>query len=164
MTTENLHVEGFDMPSNNFDFSFKSTYYKEYINIKNIFIDSFFPIEDDISFLNTQNKLVSKSFYNFKNVHINYFLKFKLTNDMHINIVINSIYLLALDKDNFISIGDIKNMLIRIYKRYYYVYKMDLFPFGYVKQYNSMVARVNNFDSRMSLVAINIYKNTIMDI
>jgi hypothetical protein len=59
MTTEILHVDGFDMPPNNFDFSFKSTYFKEYINIKNIFIDSCFPIEDDISFLDIQNKLVS---------------------------------------------------------------------------------------------------------
>jgi hypothetical protein len=164
MNNNNLYVEGFDIPPNNFDFSFKSTYYKEFINIKNIFIDSFFPIEDDTSFLDIQNKLVSKSFYNFKNVHINYFLKYTLTNDMHMNIVINSIYLLALNKDNFISIADIKDMLIKIYKRYYYVYKMNLFPFGYVKLYDSMAARINNFDNRMSLVVQNIYKNTIMDI
>ena len=41
---------------------------------------------------------------------------------------------------------------------------MNLFPFGYVKLYDSMAARINNFDNRMSLVVQNIYKNTIMDI
>ena len=49
------HVEGFDTVPNNFDFSFGNTHCKDFLSVKNIFIDTHYEDIIEISDFNTNN-------------------------------------------------------------------------------------------------------------
>jgi len=155
------HVEGFDYIPNNFDFSFGSTHCKDFLSVKNIFIDTHYEDIIDISDININNKLVTHTFYN--KAGMNHFLKNLLTNDMHVNIVYHAALLSKIDLTNFISIKDVQHLINKIYIRYYYVYSHNLMPPGEVRLFNSEEARIRNYKNRMNLVLQNFHENTIMD-
>lgn len=155
------HVEGFDVLPPNFDFSFGSTYYKDFLSVKNTFIDTHYQDIYDISSFETNNKLVTKTYYN--RVGMNNFLKKFLTNYMHTNIISNAVHYSMLDTKTYISIKDIQHLINKIYMRYYYIYYNNLLPPGEVRQFSSEEARINNYINRMVLILENIHENTYMD-
>jgi hypothetical protein len=155
------HVEGFDTVPNNFDFSFGNTHCKDFLSVKNIFIDTHYEDIIEISDFNTNNKLESHTFYN--KAGMNCFLKNLLTNAMHLNIVYHAVLHSNIDLTNFISIKDVQHLINKIYMRYYYVYSHNLMPPGQVREFNSEEARIRNYKNRMNLVLKNFYENTIMD-
>ena len=155
------HVEGFDILPPNFDFSFASTHYKDFLKVKNTFIDTHYEDIIETNSFNVNNELVTHTCYN--KARMNHFLKNILTNNMHSNIVYNAVKYSKLDLNKFISIKDIQDMINKIYIRYYYVYVHQMMPPGKVRMLNSTEGRIDNYNNRMTLVVENIYENTVMD-
>lgn len=155
------HVEGFDILPPNFDFSFGSTHCKDFLKVKNTFIDTHYEDIIEISEININNKLVTHTCYN--RAGMNHFLKNLLTNNMHINIVYNAALYSNINIYDFISIKDVQHLINKIYIRYYYVYSHNLMPPGKVRLFNSEEARINNYKNRMNLVLQNFHEITIMD-
>jgi hypothetical protein len=156
-----VHVPGFDIVPHDFDFSFGSTHCKDFLSVKNLFIDSHYEDITDISDFHISNKLLTLTYYN--KAGMNYFLKNILTNEMHINIVYHATLYSKLDTNKFISIKDVQPLINKIYIRYYYVYVHNLMPPGKVREFDSEQGRINNYKNRMTLVVENFYENTKMD-
>jgi hypothetical protein len=155
------HVEGFDILPPNFDFSFGSIHFKDFLKVKNTFIDTHYEDIIEISEIKINNKLVTHTCYN--RAGMNHFLKNLLTDNMHSNIVYNAVKYSKLDLNMFISIKDVQHLINKIYIRYYYVYIHHMMPLGKVRMFNSKEARIDNYNNRMTLVLENFHEITIMD-
>jgi hypothetical protein len=156
-----VHVPDFDIVPHDFDFSFGSTHYKDFLSVKNIFIDTHYEDFGSVSGFNVNNKLVTHKYYN--RASMNDFLKNNLTNDMHNNIIYNAVQYSKLDTNNFISIKDIQHIINKIYIRYLYIYDNNIMPPGKVREFNSVKGRNNNYKNRMILVLENFSETTYMD-
>lgn len=155
------HVEGFDIVPPNFDFSFGSTHCRNFLSVKNIFIDTHYQDINEIQHFDANNKLVTLTYYN--RAGMNNFLKNILTNEMHLNIIYHALLLSKLDLTHFVSIKDIQHLVNKIYMRYYYVYSHNLMPPGQVREFNSEEGRIRNYKNRMNLILQNFHENTMMD-